>query len=256
VGLGLLVLGSAEVTAEAFGLRELHLQRLESLRRIGVGDDALALLPTWVYFLMGTLISGPYLGFKASRAWEDHQFSRWENWLWFLQGQWIEQRRANADAVRRVQTNLQQVEERLSELKKRREVLAVQDDFDEETKARLDGARCAAVAEAAGFHARLQRLVRSLEPLPPGHPWLRRLWDFLGNAWAARSPHVAHRSDRWVPKGNHVHPNGSRPGYAANRSVRIGLAAPQRDWIKPRPAASRRARSAAQMTKRQGGLSQ
>jgi hypothetical protein len=62
------VLFAAEITAETFGLRELHLQRLQALRHED-GTTALELLPYYIYALIGTLISGPYLVFKMRSSW-------------------------------------------------------------------------------------------------------------------------------------------------------------------------------------------
>lgn len=67
---GLLLLFTlAEVALEGYGLREVHRDYLESLRRMSGDEGAISLLPTYVYFLLGILVSGPYLGCKLGAAW-------------------------------------------------------------------------------------------------------------------------------------------------------------------------------------------
>jgi hypothetical protein len=210
---GALVLGIAEVNAEAFGLRELHLQRLQELRRLDP-EAPITLLPLTVYCLLGTLISGPYLLCKAVRSWGDSELRLREGWLLYLRRRWLEQRSATATVQRafllasqvvRVEQTLTELDHRLNELRTRREAHEPQLEYDSETKSRLDAATAAAVGEAARQQAFIDDLIKVLEPHPEVKKpyrrpywlrWMRRVRRLLrhrrevasGNGSSARGP--------------------------------------------------------------------
>ncbi len=73
----------AEIVAEALGLRDLHLQRLISERRVGGGGGSAegGLMPLALYMIVGTLISGPYIFYKAAKAWKESERTQRLSWL-------------------------------------------------------------------------------------------------------------------------------------------------------------------------------
>jgi hypothetical protein len=66
---GMVLFVAAEVALEGYGIREVHHNYLVSLQRVGDGTENVALLWPPVYFLLGVLVSGPYLWCKLGAAW-------------------------------------------------------------------------------------------------------------------------------------------------------------------------------------------
>jgi hypothetical protein len=169
-------LSAAEVTAEALGLRELHLQRLQEMRRLDPTATEIQLLPLAVYFLMGTLISGPYLAFKASRAWADCELRLRQGWLQHHQRVWLEQRRTvpevqhaftHAHHTARLKRTAAELTERLQALREKYDALAPQVDLDEATRERVDDAHMAAAAEARRLQDMVEELISEREQVTP-----------------------------------------------------------------------------------------
>ena len=95
--LAALGLGCAEVIAEGSGIRELHHQQIA--RRMRFRNPNSGLPPEeelwWpMYMVIGTLISGPYLMYKASKSWGESDVQLREAWLLHQQQTWIDSRRA------------------------------------------------------------------------------------------------------------------------------------------------------------------
>ncbi|MDQ3812557.1 MAG: hypothetical protein M3347_01245 [Armatimonadota bacterium] len=144
-----LLLGIAEVTAEAIGLRTLHLERIRTLALTGTRETTLSL---WLYFVIGLLISGPYLLYKASRAWSESQQRLREAWLVHKQMVWLQERRKDVSVQEafRLAYRVEQLEARLSRIRKR-----------------LDESRSAAVGEALRLHRMVEDIVAEQESLTP-----------------------------------------------------------------------------------------
>jgi hypothetical protein len=160
------VLGAAEVATEALGIRELHRQYLVEARRLGNTALDTPLLSTWVYVLIGTLISGPYLVYKAVSAWNEHEARHREAWLLHLQSGWVDRRRAAPEfqAAIAAAQRAQQLEQELARLDAQldplREQLERGPALDDALKARLDRAREAAVGERGHLDLFLEELIR------------------------------------------------------------------------------------------------
>jgi hypothetical protein len=165
---------AAEVGAEAIGMRELHRQALQAARRMQDGAAEAALLPLGVYILLGTLVSGPYVGWKAAKVWAKQRAEAEEAWLLGRQRRWLQERRACPE-VRRAFALAAQTEglaaaadilqRRITTLEARRDLLLEGDGLDPETRSLLDDARAAAVGLSSDFQEALTALVDDVEPL-------------------------------------------------------------------------------------------
>jgi hypothetical protein len=176
------LLVAGEVTAEALGIRDLHLQRLIAANRLGGGEAGAALdaqlLPVWVYFIVGTLISGPYVAYKAAKAWREAEKSQRAAWLAhrrlervkeMLSGASAQQALAHARRLERLQAELEQVEEQLESLRGREETLE-DEVLSERTRKRLSYATAAAVGEAQRLHQLVFGMLNDVDPLPGSEP--------------------------------------------------------------------------------------
>jgi hypothetical protein len=168
VGLAMM-LGAAEITAEALGMRELQLQLMESRRRLG---QETSLLPMGVYFLLGTLVSGPYLLYKLCRSWGESQQSLRQAQLAYRQQEWIEQKRSSAPVqeafayahrVSQLRQRLEEIGGELSRLCAQQEALAPLVTYDEETWARVQSLAVTALAETEAFQARIESVLNDPE---------------------------------------------------------------------------------------------
>jgi hypothetical protein len=168
------VLAMAEVTAEAMGLRSLHGERLRSVN-LGKRPEAQEKeLPFGLYFLIGMLISGPYLAYKASNGWSGAENQMRRGWLQHMQNEWLASRRGDpavreafrhAHLVARHQAALTVVDTELLAAKQMR--AALQDvTLTADRQKRLDDARAAAVGESARLHGMIEQIVDLREPLP------------------------------------------------------------------------------------------
>jgi len=147
--ISVMVLGAAEITAEAIGLRTLHLERIRSLNLTGTRETTLSL---WLYFVIGLLISGPYLLFKAAKAWNQSQLRLREAWLVHKQLRWLAERRQDVHVQEafRLAYRVEQLEAKHNRIRRR-----------------LDEARAAAVGETARLHQMVEAIVAEQEPSGP-----------------------------------------------------------------------------------------
>ncbi len=84
-----LILATGEITAEGLGLRMLHAQEVtREMRFKGANTPAPVDEPLVVYMLIGTLISGPYLLYKATHTWRDASDNMRDSWLRHMQRRW------------------------------------------------------------------------------------------------------------------------------------------------------------------------
>lgn len=181
-----LLLVTAEITAETFGIRQLHQQHIIMLQRsaatnadgslAGVaGEEGGQLLPLYVYALMGLLISGPYIAYKSSRAWSDSETQMREAWLLKHQRAWVDRKWATPDVqksfrlahmIQRLEAEIGILDARLKEARAERDGLQ-QADVSPETKARRNAARVAAVGESARLHQMVESLVEEGDDANP-----------------------------------------------------------------------------------------
>lgn len=146
-----LLLAAAEVTAEANGLHLLYKQEQYRQRHLSVQNaaDNRPDIPMFVFYLIGTLISGPYLVSKAGKAWKGAEEEQRLAWLKF-------RRKEMVDA--RLQDDRIQKAYRLAG-----ETAALRGRL-EAIRGRRDAARTAAAGEAARFHSMARGIVESREP--------------------------------------------------------------------------------------------
>ncbi len=173
--LGALFLGFAEVLAEGSGIRELHHQQIA--RRARFRNPALPPdeeLPWLLYMVIGTLISGPYLMYKASKAWGESDIQLREAWLLHQQRSWIDDRRARpetghafqaATRVEHLENSLYDIKIQLKTLRERRASL-FNPQPDAASQSRRKEARAAAVGEALRLQTMIEEMVNVTEPLP------------------------------------------------------------------------------------------
>ncbi|HLJ54171.1 MAG TPA: hypothetical protein VKT77_03975 [Chthonomonadaceae bacterium] len=174
------ILGLAEVTAEAFGIQELHRQQIARRDRFRSPLDPRGEQELWfpVYILIGTLISGPYLMYKASRSWGEGDVQLREAWLLNQQRIWIDDRRARpetglafqaATRVEHLENRLYDIKIQLKTLRERRSTL-FNPQPDSASQVRRKEARAAAVGEALRLQTMIEEMVNMTEPLPSSQP--------------------------------------------------------------------------------------
>ena len=175
--LAALFLGWAEVTAEGYGIRELHHQQIA--RRMRFRNPNSSLPPEeelWLplYMVIGTLISGPYLMYKASKSWGESDIQLREAWLLHQQRHWIDDRRARPETglafqvacrVEQLENSLYDIKIQLKTLRERRAAL-YNPQPDAATQVRRKEARAAAVGEALRLQTMIEEMVNVTEPLP------------------------------------------------------------------------------------------
>jgi hypothetical protein len=177
-----LVLGAAEITAEGLGIRQLHEQQIGRQMRLrgataadGTGG-APAELPLFVYILIGTLISGPYLAYKTAKGWGEGESQLREAWLTHRQRVWLEDRRANPDVqeafhrayvVQHLENSLHKIHAQIIASEKARDA-ALLVELHPTLQARRQAARAAAVGEAARLQQMVEDIVETTEPMPMG----------------------------------------------------------------------------------------
>lgn len=167
---GAVVLGVAEVAAEAMGLRALHLMRIADLEIRGVTEQQ---LPMMLYALIGLLISGPYLLYKSAKAWNHHDLNLRHAWLLHKQEEWVRDRRGQeaVQAAFHQARVLEQTAARLELVKTHEEAARTRRtelnrvELSPEMRTRLDEARGAAVGEAARLHQMIEQLVDTRDPV-------------------------------------------------------------------------------------------
>jgi hypothetical protein len=188
-------LGAAEVTAEGLGIRQLHQQQIAKQNRFkgttttpatttgAARNNAPATsatrpeteeLPLIVYLIIGTLISGPYLGYKTAKGWGENESHLREAWLTHRQRVWLDERRAQPDVqqsfhhaynVEQIESNLTRTRLQLYNLEDER-TRALNVELPPNMQTRRREARAAAVGEAARLQQSLEELVDAHEPMP------------------------------------------------------------------------------------------
>jgi hypothetical protein len=162
------ILAAAEVATEALGIRELHRQYLAEAQRLGNTALDVPLLPIGIYLLIGTLVSGPYLAYKALSAWNGAEARHREAWLLHLQKEWLDRRRADpayrellasAARVEKLVRRAGEVDARLKALEEERTALERGPQVDPADRARRDRAREAAVAERKLLDLAIEELI-------------------------------------------------------------------------------------------------
>lgn len=148
------VVDIAVIAVDALGLRMLHSQHIRDQQFIGVATDSL--LPMYVYFLIGTIISMPYLLYKSMKGWKESEIRLRESTLFHLQRAHLEKRRAEAP-VQEAFALAQRSVDLNQELHRLRQAI------DAIRKLR-DAARVAATGEANRFQRYWDSLVQTLEP--------------------------------------------------------------------------------------------
>jgi hypothetical protein len=172
-----LFLGFAEVTAEGYGIRELHHQQIARRMRFrnpnsGMPPEEELWMP--LYLLIGTLISGPYIMYKATKSWSESDVQLREAWLLHKQRNWIDDRRARPETglafqaacrVEQLETSLYDIKIQLKTLRERRADL-YNPQPDAATQTRRKEARAAAVGEALRLQTMVEEMVNVNEPFP------------------------------------------------------------------------------------------
>ncbi|MES4793295.1 MAG: hypothetical protein C4321_10240 [Chloroflexota bacterium] len=169
--LGLCVLFvTAEITAEAMGLRDLNRQKLvEDLRLSSTSGSPVDvdshLFPLPFFLIIGTLISGPYVAYKGARGWKEAESRQREAWIHHRRLEHVKAlsreepvQRAFGQA-RRVEA-LQKAVTEVDELLDLAPTPAMQ--------RRLEYATSAAIGEAMRFHEMLDEMISVIDP-PPGY---------------------------------------------------------------------------------------
>lgn len=183
IAIGLIVvalcLGFAEVVAEGIGIRELHRQQMARRARFGgggIGGHGEEELPILMYLLIGTLISGPYLFYKASKAWGESDLQLREAWLIHQQRAWVDYRRARPETqlafqvachVEQLEKSLYDIKMQIKRLHKNRVALENLEP-DKHTQARRKEARAAAVGESLRLQNMIEEIVDTHEPFGKG----------------------------------------------------------------------------------------
>ncbi len=152
-----LALGVGMVTVDALGLRMLHEEAIRNAQVLGA--QAGEVLPLWVYFIAGVIISMPYLIYKAVRGWRDTEIRQREARVEYLRWQHVEQRRAEP-AVQQAFT----LAKRAVEL--RQQILNLQQEHAFLTQ-RLDSARTQAIGCHVQFRDYLQQLLNQMDGVYP-----------------------------------------------------------------------------------------
>ena len=169
----LFVLAIAEITAEGLGLHMLHQQQLmRSLRFSAPGAVPPTQAPLFVYLLIGTLISCPYLLYKAVRAWREGQTTLSESWLLHRQTLWADTRRRDpevqraihlAHRVKYLQDSIREIQEQIAQAQLER-ADAANVKLTDELHARRQASRAAVVGETSRIQQQLEDIVQENEP--------------------------------------------------------------------------------------------
>ncbi len=182
-GLGAVaILAAAEVAAEAFGLRDLHAQhRAEAVRMNQEAGDP---LPLGVCFVIGLLVSAPYLGVKAAREWQACLDERRRARAAHHRREWEQEQLARPEvrevlvatgSVEDARDKLQQAHTALKEARRQRDALQVPSDLAPEARRRLEAAHATATSLRDQVVAEARDLVARQEKLPPPREGVYRL---------------------------------------------------------------------------------
>lgn len=152
----LFIVDIATLTVDALGLRMLHAQNIADQRFLNVHVDSL--LPMYVYLIIGTIVSMPYLFYKAIRGWKDSEAKLRESAILAKQREYLDRKRLEpgvqnafrlAQKAHDLQSDLQEIQGNISLL-----------------RATRDAARTAATGETSKFHQYWDTLLVYIEPLP------------------------------------------------------------------------------------------
>jgi len=151
----LFIVSIATLTVDALGLRMLHAQNITDQKFYNVQVDLL--LPMYVYLLIGTIVSMPYLFYKAVKGWKDSEAKLRESVIFAAQREYLEKKRLEpgvqsafrlAQRAHDLQSDLQELHHKINLLRNTR-----------------DAARTAATGETGRFHQHWDRLLAYIEPL-------------------------------------------------------------------------------------------
>lgn len=177
------VLTIAIATVDALGLHILYQERQHEMQLTGGFSGAT--VPFWVFFIVGAIISAPYIVYRVVRGWREPEIQQREARVAYLQWKHVERRRKEPSvqvAFIRAQ-EVQNLRERRDQL--REEIRRIE--------ARLDAARMECIASTRKFCEYWHGLTGWLSAdygsshngrahkRSPGQPWWRR---WLG--WARR----------------------------------------------------------------------
>ncbi len=168
------VLAIGEITAEGLGLRMLHTQEVtREMRFKGTNTTMPADEPLIVYMLIGTLISGPYLLYKATHTWREAGDNMRDSWLQHMQRRWEAEFRKepsvnsalslahradkSADLVAQIEGEVAVLNERRASLRNA--------DLPAEMAARAESSRAAAVGEMNKLNEMIEGILDATEPL-------------------------------------------------------------------------------------------
>lgn len=186
IAVGLIViamfLAFAEIVAEAHGIRELHNQQLARRDRFRVAASnsnptiPSEGVPMYIFMIIGTLISGPYIFYKSAKSWGESDALVRESWLLHQQRYWLDERRARPEVgeafqhacrVEQLEKSLHDTKVDLRNLETR--LTGLQNiELDATTQVRRKEARSAAVGEALRLQSMLEEIVNHREPLTTG----------------------------------------------------------------------------------------
>lgn len=147
----------SEITTEAYGIRALHEQRIVQAKRMGELSVDAKLLPTSVYFLIGLLISGPYLACTGLGAWNRCERELREAAIEHAQRQWLDRAKERPEVQESLElaclvscdaADAARIVSQIQAHKDRQEALRLQ-----------------AVGVAEQSHHELDEMIRRLEPL-------------------------------------------------------------------------------------------
>lgn len=170
------VLTIAIATVDALGLHILYQERQHEMRLTG-GTAGVA-VPFWVFFVVGAIISAPYIVYRVVRGWREPEIQQREARVAYLQWKHVERRRKEPSvqvAFIRAQ-EVQNLRERRNQLQE--EIRRIE--------ARLDAARMECIGSTRQFcdywHELIQWLCAEQEGGHHGHngrrhaslPWWRR----------------------------------------------------------------------------------
>lgn len=171
---------AAEVTAEALGLRDLNRQRLIEDARLSSTaaagslnvDDRLMALP--FFLVIGTLISGPYVAYKAARGWKEGEARQRQAWLShrrlehvkaLSREEPVQRALGHARRVEGLTKRVEEVDEMIAPMRAR--LAEVLDPAPTEAmRKRLEYATSAAVGEAMRLHEMVDEMIADVDPLP------------------------------------------------------------------------------------------
>ncbi|MDW8104148.1 MAG: hypothetical protein RMK92_03965 [Armatimonadota bacterium] len=143
------LLTAAIATVDALGLYMLYQERQHEMQLTGgaVGMQA----PLWLFFVVGSIISAPYIVYKTVRGWRDPEIHQREARVAYLQWKHIERRRK--------EPSVQLAFLKAQEVQNLREHIQVLEEQIRRIEARLDAARMECIGSTQKFCDFWHRLV-------------------------------------------------------------------------------------------------